>query len=235
MNRSSQNIIMIEEVAKALGNLLPQCVFTGGATTALYIDDPGAPEPTPSDDVDLVLEVATHKEYVTLEQDLRKHGFKDPAGFDDAPICRKYLGAIAVDFMTPDPKILGFSNEWYPEALQHSIPFSLPSGRVIRIFALPYFVASKLAAFQGRGATQDIRMSQDLEDICSVLDGNAPSVSEILNSNPRVRTYIASEFSGLLLDRDILEEAAHGFIGYTPEGRPRVARLMTIISEIASA
>jgi hypothetical protein len=53
---------MIEEVAIALGNLLPQCVFTGGATTALYIDDPGTPEPTPSDDVDLVLEVATHQE-----------------------------------------------------------------------------------------------------------------------------------------------------------------------------
>jgi hypothetical protein len=62
MNRSSRNILMIEEVAKALGKLLRQCVFTGGAATALYIDDPGAPEPTPSDDVDLILEVATHQE-----------------------------------------------------------------------------------------------------------------------------------------------------------------------------
>jgi hypothetical protein len=77
-------------------------------------------------------------------------------------------------------------------------------------------------------------MSQDLEDICSVLGGTANSVREILNCNPGVRTYIAAEFSALLQDRDILEEAAHGFIGCTPEGRPRAARLMAMISEIAT-
>lgn len=155
---------MIEEVARALGELLPQCVFTGGATTALYIDDPGAPEPTPSDDVDLVVEVATQQEYVSLERTLRKHGFKDPSGLSDAPICRKYLGSIAVDFMTPDPRILGFSNEWYPEALQHSISCTLSSGIVIRIFSISYFIASKLVAFKTREEDGDMRMSRDLED-----------------------------------------------------------------------
>jgi len=234
MNRSSRNILMIEEVAKALGNLLPHCVFTGGATTALYIDDPGAPEPTPSDDVDLVLEVATHQEYVTMEQSLRKRGFKDPAGFDDAPICRKYLGAIAVDFMTPDPKILGFSNEWYPEAILNSTTFTLSSGMEIRIFSHPYFIASKLSAFKSRGNDQDIRMSQDLEDICSVLDGGSKTNAEIANAPDNLRTFIAAEFSQLLEDPEILEEAAFGFIGYTPEGPKRVARLMSLFSRVAN-
>ena len=37
-----KNIQMLETIAAALGDLLTEVVFVGGATTALYIDDPAA-------------------------------------------------------------------------------------------------------------------------------------------------------------------------------------------------
>jgi hypothetical protein len=135
--------------------------------------------------------------------------------------------------MTPDPKILGFSNEWYPDAILNSTTFTLSSGMEIRIFSFPYFIASKLSAFKSRGKDQDIRMSQDLEDICSVLDGSSKANAEVANAPDHLRAFIAAELWQLLEDPEILEEALFGFIGYTPEGPKRVARLMSLISRIA--
>lgn len=231
--RANRNILMIEEVARALGDLLEQCVFVGGATTALYIDDRGAPDPTPSDDVDLLVEVSSQQEYSALEKTLRKRGFKDPVGIEDAPVCRKYLGPIAVDFMASRESVLGFTNQWYEPALMHLKSVPLPSGLKIKIFSLPYFVASKLAAFKDRGAAHDLRMSQDLEDICSVLDGSSDCVDQIARAEDSVRTWIQSEVRVLLSDAPILEEAASGFIGYSREGDRRVQALMAKFKSLA--
>ncbi len=231
--RANRNILMIQEVARALGDILEQCVFVGGATTALYIDDPGAPEPTPSDDVDLLVEVSSQQEYSALEKTLRKRGFKDPVGIEDAPVCRKYLGPIAVDFMASRESVLGFSNQWYEPALMHLQSVTLPSGLKIKIFSLPYFIASKFAALNGRGTAHDLRMSQDLEDICSVLDGCTNCVDQIARAEDAVRTWIQSELKALLSDAPLLEEAASGFIGYSREGDRRVQSLMAKLKALA--
>lgn len=97
----TRNIRMIEVVAQGLGELRDSVVFIGGATTALYIDDPNSPEPTPSDDVDLVVEVASSYEYGEFEKALRSKGFKDPLPDPDVqhPICRKMYRDIQVDIM----------------------------------------------------------------------------------------------------------------------------------------
>jgi hypothetical protein len=58
-----RNVRMLEVIAEGLGPLLDQVVFIGGATTSLYIDDIAAPATSPSDDVDCLIEVASHTEY----------------------------------------------------------------------------------------------------------------------------------------------------------------------------
>jgi hypothetical protein len=52
------SIDLLERGAAALGPLVEQVAFVGGATIVLWITDPGAPVPRPTKDADVVVEVA---------------------------------------------------------------------------------------------------------------------------------------------------------------------------------
>jgi hypothetical protein len=223
---------MLEVVAAAFGNLLEEVVFVGGATTALYIDDAAAPTPTPSDDVDCVVQVSSKLDYDKFEARLRKMGFKDPDPNEEAPICRKVYEGIDVDVMPTDERILGFSNQWYDEAIAQKVTRRLPSGRVISIFSVPYFLATKLVAYSDRGSS-DPRLSQDLEDICAVLDGCTHVEKEVKAAPTKVREFIQREFLKLLQDEDLFEEAAHGFIRAAGDPIGRVRSIIALARAIA--
>ena len=66
----------------------------------------------------------------------------------------------------------------------------------IRVVTAPYFVATKLEAFSGRGRG-DYAGSHDLEDLLTVIDGRAAIVQEIANV-ASLRSYIAEQFLALL-------------------------------------
>jgi hypothetical protein len=57
-----------------LGPLKDQVVFVGGATVSLYADRAAA-EVRPTEDIDIVVEIAIRMEYASLEDQLRKIGF----------------------------------------------------------------------------------------------------------------------------------------------------------------
>lgn len=230
--KAHKNIQMLEVIAGALGDLLSKVVFVGGATTALYIDDAAAPSPTPSDDVDCVVQVSSKLDYAKLEMRLRKMGFKDPEAGASAPICRKVFQGIDVDVMPTDESILGFSNRWYGEAVARKMTRQLPSGREIFIFSVPYFLATKLVAYSDRGKS-DPRLSQDLEDICAILDGCSHVEQDVQAAAPKVQEFIRKEFLKLIQDEDLFEEAAHGFIRAAGDPVGRVTRLITLARALA--
>lgn len=207
-----KNVLMLQEVAKGLGPLKDEVVFVGGAVTSLYVNDPAAPPVTASDDVDCVVEVTSLGQYAEIESALRRRGFKRPVNEEDlAIICRwDYLG-ILVDVMPTEEKILGFSNKWYREAIREKVPFKLPDGTTISIFSVPFFMATKLDALKGRGE-EDLRVSQDLEDIVSVLDGCLEIQGQLESAPPQLKTYFRKEFSRLLEDPGYLLEAVSGFL-----------------------
>ena len=231
----TKNIYMLEEVAAGLGELLEKVVFVGGATTALYIDDVAAPSPTPSDDVDCVIQIATKSEYDALEAKLREKGFKDPPHDVDvkSPICRKIYKSIKVDVMPTEGEILGFSNIWYKEAIKNKISVTLPSHTEIFIFTVPYFLATKLVAYNDRGKAEDIRGSQDMEDIITILDGCMEIEKKIAGAPESVRDFIKKEFIILLEDEELFEEAAHGFIRQSADPVGRAKQLVLIVRRIA--
>ncbi len=232
----STNIEMIKIVASKLEELNDQCVFVGGATTSLYVDDPIAPEPTASEDVDCVVEVTTMAEYAKIEEKLRKKGFVDidPTGEDEkAPICRKYLGNLKVDFMPPDPKILSFSNTWYKDGVKNKIIVKLSSKISVSIFSLSYFLASKLEAFNDRGVEEGMRSSRDLEDIAQVLDGKVDLEKELLEADKKVLDYLKNSFQAWLEDENLYREAIGGNIAYEQVKVERVDRIFEILKRIA--
>ncbi len=205
MKPQSLNIIRLEQVAAALGDLKDKVVFTGGATVELYLSPTYRSRVRPTKDIDCIIEVRNRIDYSRFEESLRKHGFRDAAlTIPGAPICRWLYEDTLIDFMPTDKSILGFSNRWFPEALQQLSSFRLPSGTEIAICSLPYFLAIKLEAFEDRGV-KDPRTSTDLEDIVTLIDGVAEIDSKLSNAPASVKDYLKKQFRDLSVNEDFVE------------------------------
>jgi hypothetical protein len=101
--------------------------------------------------------------------------------------------------MPLDERILGFSNRWYAEAMNHAETFVLEPSLTIRRIAAPFFLATKLEAFKGRG-NGDFLLSHDLGDLLSVVDGRPELLEELRAQSNALRSYLSAEFSQLLSD-----------------------------------
>ena len=76
INTRDINIGMIAAVARHLGELRDKVVFVGGCATGLFITDPAVPEVRATQDVDVIVEVASRLDYCRLEEELRQRGSK---------------------------------------------------------------------------------------------------------------------------------------------------------------
>ena len=141
----SVNIIMLQTVAKGLGELKKDMVFVGGAVAELYANDPAASDIRPTLDVDCVIELRTRLQHSRLEENLRTKKFVNDTS-KGAPICRWIYYDILVDIMPTDVNILGFTNKWYVEGIENKITKILPDGTEIFVFSPEYYLASKFEA-----------------------------------------------------------------------------------------
>lgn len=186
----SANRELLVRAARKLGVLVEELVFVGGAIVELYLTDPASPRVRPTTDTDVICEVTTYTAYYRLGERLRELGFRQHVDRAD-PVYRWRSGADVVDVMPIDPRVLGFSNEWYPLAIRTSIPFDLEPELTIRIPVPAVFLASKLAAHEGRGV-DDPLMSQDLEDVVALLAGRPELPDEVASGTVKTRRWIAS-------------------------------------------
>jgi hypothetical protein len=143
------NLELLELATERLRPLLSEIVFVGGCATGLLIDDPGAAPVRGTYDVDVIAEIGTYAEYAIFSERLRALGLQEDAS-EGAPLCRWKHGELTLDVMPLDPAILGFSNRWYPEALEAAEEVQLPAGLTVRVITAPYFLGTKLEAFRGR-------------------------------------------------------------------------------------
>lgn len=191
---------MITLVAEALGaELLQQMAFVGGCTTGLLLTDAFSQEQVRhTDDVDLIVHVMGHLGLTQLQGQLAKRGFAHDMHDEDSPMCAMRLGEMRVDFMPDDEAVLGFSNQWYAAALQSAQPHTLPDSHItIRLVTPPYFIATKLEAYKGRG-NNDPLGSRDMEDILLLVDGRAELLQEMALAPANLRTYVAKSLKPLL-------------------------------------
>jgi hypothetical protein len=129
--------------------ILPEIVFVGGCTTGLLITDPAASPVRVTDDVDVIVEVASYAEYARFSKRLRNLGFSEDSS-EGAPICRWLIDQMTLDVMPTDETILVFSNRWYKPAIETAALVDL-DGFQLRVVTTPYFIGTKLEAFRGRG------------------------------------------------------------------------------------
>jgi predicted nucleotidyltransferase len=200
---TNPNIQILEAAAERLRTLTEEMVFVGGCATGLLLTDPAASPVRATIDVDVLVEVATLVEYHWLSEQLRQLGFVEDTS-EDAPICRWKTYDVILDVLPTDPEILGFGNRWFTLAYEASEWTTLPSGKRIRLLPTPYFLATKLEAFESRGES-DYLMSRDMEDIITVLDGRSEIVSEVHQANEKLKNYLGERCSMLLEERDFLD------------------------------
>ena len=224
------NQLILEDAAAKLQPLLDRIAFVGGATLTLLITDPGAPHPRATIDVDIIAEISTHMEYFDFSQRLRAIGFAEDAS-PEAPNCRWRHGELILDVMPLDPSILGFSNRWYPEALETAQKVRLSSGAYIRSITAPYFLATKMEAFRGRGRG-DFYASRDLEDFISLIDGRKSILAEIASAPTGTREYLSAA-AGELLSQSRFLDALPGFLLPEEASQQRLPEILGKLRQIA--
>ncbi len=202
------SIFRIKTVANVLQDLNEKVVFVGGATIALYAPKEIAFEARPTDDVDVVIELASYNNYSQLDEKLRSVGFQNDIA--SGVICRYQVKGIVVDVMPTDAKVLGFSNIWYRAGFDNAIEIDLDNEITIKIFSPEYFIASKLEAFKNRGG-KDFRTSKDFEDIVYVLENCQKIEESLLTKDEDLRGYFNVEFTKLLAN-EYLEEGIYAHI-----------------------
>lgn len=176
--------------------MLDELVFVGGTVTGLLITDDAAGDPRPTTDVDAIAEITSYAQYSAFGDRLKALGFSEDLR-EGAPVCRWVQERTTLDVIPLDEKIVGFSNRWYRAAMDTAGRMKLASDLEIRVISAPYFVATKLDAFAGRGKG-DLLGSADLEDIVAVVDGRTEIVSEVEQQPNLLRAFIRAEFASLL-------------------------------------
>lgn len=232
MNLNDPNVSLLERAAEQLGDtLLGQLVFVGGAVAGLLISDPAMPDIRPTQDVDVICQVISRADYHQLGMQLRQRGFQED-NRPGAPLCRWCIEDLILDLMPTQGNILGFSNRWYPLALETGQLQGLPSGRSIRIVTAPIFIATKLEAFRGRG-NGNYLFSHDLEDLMAVIDGRSSLLEECRLSPLELQIDLAAQFQDLLNTSAFLE-ALPAFLSPDQASQQRLPHLLETLQAITA-
>jgi len=228
---------MLEQAAEILGSLVDEVVFVGGATVHLWITEEAAPPVRATDDVDVICDVTTYSEYRALAARLRDCGLEEAMG--EPVICRwrHRQSGLAIDVMPTAEEVLGFSNRWYELGIETAIERTLASGARIRAVAPPLVIATKLAAWHGRGRG-DILRSLDVHVIAVFVNGRPGLADELAAQADELRAYAARELAALIAEpyfEYVVQSAVAGYGDGAPARATIVRdRLAAIIERVST-
>jgi len=225
------NIELLLIAVHQLGELVDEMVFIGGCATGLLITDAAAPPIRATKDVDAIVQVTTKAGYYKLSERLRQKGFTEDVS-EDAPLCRWVTDNLTLDIMPTEADILGFGNQWYTAAMDNAEAISLSDTVNIRMVSAPYFLITKLEAFDGRG-NGDYLLSHDIEDIISVVDGRPELAEEVRLSETALVDVLATRFHMLLGDQAFVD-AVSGHMPTDDINQSRVERILSTIKGISN-
>lgn len=202
MRANDPNLPYLRSIAEALGDLREQVVFVGGAVAGLLITDPLADPVRATRDVDAVLE-ANRVMFHRFEEAVAARGFSRDVSSE--VICRwvHTESGVLFDLMPVQPEVLGFSNRWYPYAVETAGVMDLGNGVKIELMSAVAFVATKLEAFAGRGGG-DFMSSHDMEDVLNIIDGREELAAELTAAPVDLRQAVGATFARLIKNPDFV-------------------------------
>jgi len=172
-------------------------------------DDPAAPPPRPTVDVDVTVSVLAFHQWDRLRMRLASVGFSIRTDGPEGKVrkCLFHLGEIEVDIMPFNRPEFLTPSRMLELGYQSAVPHTIQDDLEILILPAPAFLATKLEAFLDRGIG-DIYLSKDLEDIVTLLDGRLGIEDEILSTFGEMRERIRLELAKMLDHRAVEEMIA---------------------------
>jgi len=219
----------LAEISAKLEALGLNHVFVGGGIVEFLLDHPGLSPMRPTDDLDLIVEVAAGRNYAEVEQRLREAGFAHDMS-PGAPICRWIHADTIIDIMPTEGAFMGINTAWFAEALA-TARTHMVGGRPVPLISPVAFIATKLAAFADRGGG-DYLGSHDLETIITVIDGRANIVDEIAGAEPRLKAFVTTSIRRLVTNADF-DESLSGQLALDSASQARLPQLRTKLRLIA--
>lgn len=224
------NIEILQMTIAKLGDLADDFVFVGGCAAGLLITDPAAPPIRATTDVDAIVDVTSRSDYYRLSKSLREKGFREDTN-EGAPLCRWRSEPLILDVMPTDDRILGFGNPWYAAAIRNASITQIGTGKSFKLISPPYFMVTKLDAFENRGHG-DFQMSHDMEDIIAVVDGRQELLAELQSAEIELRRSIASRVKRLLENGNFIQSVS-GHLPGDQASQQRVPRVLQVLGKIA--
>jgi hypothetical protein len=226
-----RNLDQLIASASLLKPILSDLVFVGGAVTPLLVTDDAAGVPRVTRDLDAIAEITSYAAYTAFGEKLRALGFSEDSS-PGAPLCRWVQREVILDLMPIDEDILGFSNRWYRGAINSAEIHELTPNLQVKVVSAPYFLATKLEAFHGRGRN-DFTFSHDLEDFIYVVNGRETIGDEIESELFELRDFIRFELSRLLNTRSFVD-ALPGYLTPDLAGQARLPLVLRRLEALAS-
>lgn len=224
-------IAAMRSVADRLDRTGLNYAFVGGGIVSLLMDVPAVFQARFTEDVDVILAVATNVRYSDVEAMMRRVGF-DHDMREGAPKCRWLLGNIMVDIMPTDGADLGLNTRGFPEALATATEQAVRGDVRLRLVSAVAFVALKLEAFTDRG-NRDYYGSQDLEDLIAVIDGRDRIVEETDATATSLRAQVRDGIRALNGVRDFQDRLA-GALSSDAASQARLPLLRRKLTSIAT-
>ncbi|MFV1985205.1 MAG: hypothetical protein ACC657_16775 [Thiohalomonadales bacterium] len=100
------------------------------------------------------------------------------------------------------------------------------------MLSAPYFLITKLEAFDGRGKG-DYLMSHDMEDIIAVLDGRPEVVNEVKGAELKLVNELSDRFTKLLQDNRFVDSIS-GHMPTDAISQAKVSVIVNVINEIVN-
>lgn len=129
--------------------------------------------------------------------------------------------------------MLGFANQWYELGLETAVERRLESGATIRAVRPRVVVATKLAAWRGRGQG-DILRSYDVHDILLLVNGRPELADELAAQAAELKNYVAVELTMPVADRYVEYAIQDAVRGNGPLAAERATIVMQRLDEIIS-
>jgi hypothetical protein len=187
-----RNRILVQRLCSHIEPLLDQIVLVGGCAVGFLITDQAQMLIRATDDVDLATEIATLPDYYKFTEQLKNFGFSE----DTDMTCRWRKAELCLDVMPLSESVLGFTNSWYPLAIQTAKSVELPNGKILKHIDAPTFIATKIESFFSRGG--DDFAHHDIEDIVTVINGREEIVDEISRAAQELKEYVSDQLGAFL-------------------------------------
>jgi hypothetical protein len=227
---SLPNLGALRAVADRLDRMGIEYAFLGGSIVALLLDEPDLSPARPTDDVDVIIEVAAGTRFSEIEAKLREQQFSHDMR-SGAPRCRWVLGGLAVDIMPSDGALHGVNTAWFKEALA-SVFVRKIAHTSLRLISPVAFLATKHVAFCDRGLG-DYYGSHDLEDFITVIDGREFMAAEVDQANSPLRGYVINSVQRLLAE-PFFNQALPGYLAADKASQQRLPDLRRKLGLIAA-